>query len=178
LRRDGTLDACDTVSETPEGHGFANAARALTKEFRAYVDPKTDKLMRLRVDIPFDFRDPSQPAPAIEVYDPIWLNRVDPNSAAKLFPAAAATAGIKTGLATVLCVVKHDGGLTDCAVVSEQPAGLGFGDAALQIAGVMKMNPWTAQGDPVDGARIRLPVRLELPGNAPAPPTQSAPAKP
>jgi hypothetical protein len=176
---DGTLGLCETVSEVPDGHGFASAAKALTKEFRAYVNPKKDKLARLRVDIPFDFRDPSQPLPALEVYDPLWLTRVDPNGVAKLFPAAAAAAGLKTGVGTVQCAVRHDGGLTDCAVVSEQPEGLGFGDAALQVASVMKMNPWTAEGDPVDGARIRLPVRLELPPSAPAAaPTQPAPIKP
>jgi hypothetical protein len=41
----------------------------------------------------------------------------------------------------------------------------------------MKMNPWTAEGDPVDGARIRLPVRLEIPAEAPpAAPTPPQPA--
>jgi hypothetical protein len=46
---------------------------------------------------------------------------------------------------------------------------MGFGAAALEIAAVVAMNPWTAQGDPVDGARIRLPLRLELPKEAPTP---------
>jgi protein TonB len=65
------------------------------------------------------------------------------------------------------CTVVHDGSLNDCAVASEDPAGLGFGDAALQIAAVMGMNPWTAQGTPVEGARIRLPIRLVLPQATP-----------
>ena len=106
----------------------------------------------------------------------IWLTKMNPEYAAKLFPAPAAAAGLKTGVGTVECTIKHDGGLEPCAVVSEQPPGLGFGDAALQIAAVMKMNPWTAQGDPVDGARIRLPVRLELQTAPPAGP--QPPAKP
>ncbi len=79
-------------------------------------------------------------------------------------------------MANIVCTVRHDGGLTACEVVSEQPAGLGFGDAALIVAGVMEMNPWTAQGTPVDGARIKLPVRLELPADTPAAATPAAPA--
>jgi TonB family protein len=177
FRDDGGLDDCETVSEAPDLLGFATAAKSLTKDFRAYVNPKTDKLMGLRVDIPFDFRDPSQPTPPMEVYDPIWLRQVNPEYVGKLFPIAAAKAGLKTGVASVECSVQHDGTLKDCIVASEDPAGMGFGDAALQVASVMAMNPWTAQGDPVDGARIRLPVRLELPAGAepPAPAQQASP---
>jgi len=177
FRDDGGLRSCDTVSETASDRGFADAARALTKDFRAYVNPKKDKLSSLRVDIPFDFRDPSQPAPPNEVYDPLWLKTINPAYVAQLFPAAAVKAGLRSGKADVECTVQHDGSLKDCTVVAEQPAGLGFGDAALTVAGVMAMNPWTAEGDPVDGARIRLPVRLELPADAPAA-AQPAPAKP
>jgi protein TonB len=62
----------------------------------------------------------------------------------------------------------YDGSLSDCTVASEAPAGLGFGAAALQVAAIMKMNPWTKQGAPVDGGRIRLPIHLVLPPTAPA----------
>jgi len=169
FQNDGGLKDCETVSANPDGKGFADAAKHLTKGFKAYVNAKTDKLANLRVDIPFDFRDPSRTAPPVEVYDPMWLKHVNPDYVVKLFPAAAANAGLKSGVATVVCSVQHDGSLQDCAVDSEKPAGMGFGDAALQIAAVMMMNPWTAEGDPVDGARIRLPVRLVLPETAPAP---------
>jgi TonB family protein len=178
FRDDGGLKGCETISETADNSAFANAAKSLTKDFRAYVDPKKDKLANLFVDIPFDFRDPSQPAPPNELYDPMWLKRVNPEYVAQLFPAAAAKAGMRSGKATVGCAIQHDGSLKDCAVLSEEPAGLGFGDAALTIAGVMVMNPWTAQGDPVEGARIRLPIRLELPAEAAPAPAQPAPAKP
>jgi TonB family protein len=181
FKDDGALRDCEAISETPEHQGFAIAAKSLTKDFRAYANPKTDKLAGLYVDLPFDFRDPSQPTPPIEVYDPIWLQRVNPAYVAQLYPAAATKAGVRNGLAEVVCTVQHDGSLQSCGVASEQPVGLGFGDAALQVASVMKMNPWTAQGDPVDGARIRLPVRLELPEDAPAaaaPATQPTPPAP
>jgi TonB family protein len=179
FRGDGALADCDSIVATPGGLGFVGAAKSLTKDFRAYVDPKKDKLAQSRVDVPFDFRDPGQPAPPNEVYDPLWLKRVNPEYVAQLFPAAAAKAGLHSGKATVDCAVQHDGSLRDCTVASEEPAGLGFGNAALTVASVMVMNPWTAQGTPVDGAHIRLPIRLELPADAQATtPAQRAPSKP
>jgi hypothetical protein len=155
FRGNGDITGCETVSETP-------------------VDPKRDKLATVKIDIPFDFRDPNQPGPPLEVYDPVWLRRINPDGVAKLFPPEAAKAGLKSGLASVDCTVQHDGSLKDCVVASENPPGMGFGVSALQIATLMAMNPWTAQGDPVDGARIRLPIRLELPADTPAaaPPTK------
>ena len=38
------------------------------------------------------------------------------------------------GLVRVECVAQDDGRLTDCKVLSEQPVGQGFGEAALQRA--------------------------------------------
>jgi protein TonB len=114
----------------------------------------------------------------LEIYDPLWLRTVDPNFVVRLFPKAAAEAGLKTGMAVVHCTVAHDGSLKDCAVDKEDPPGLGFGEAALLVAGVTAMNPWTAQGEPVDGAHVSIPIRLKLPDDAPAAAATPAPAKP
>jgi hypothetical protein len=55
---------------------------------------------------------------------------------------------------------------TDASVRSSRgrkaPPGLGFGETALAIARIMRMNPWTKQGIPVDGARVDVPIRLNL----------------
>jgi hypothetical protein len=133
----------------------------------------------LKVDVPFDFRDPGAPVLQTEIYDPLWLTQIDPEKVAALYPDAAIKAGYKTGVGSVDCAVAHSGGLTDCHVIKEDPPGVGFGDAALAIASLMIMSPWTQQGTPVDGARINLPIRLNLPDDAPtaaAPPAK--PAKP
>jgi hypothetical protein len=177
----GDLHDCETVSEIPEGQGFDAAARSLVKHFRVMTDPKTDHYDDLRIDVPFDFRDPSQAAPAVEIHDPLWLTRLTPESAAAAYPQAAIKADVKTGAATVACTTVHSGALTDCAVESEEPADLGFGAAALKIAAVMKMSPWTSQGAPVDGMKIRIPIRLVMPDDptpaVAAPATSAAPAK-
>jgi TonB family protein len=174
VRIDGGLKDCGVLSEEPKDKGFGSAAEALAgKHFRVMFDPKVDKIDDLLVSVPIDFRDPSQPAPAVEVFNPQWLKTVDPASAPKLYPPAAAKAGLKQGTAVVECQVTHAGTLTACSVVKEDPPGLGFGEAALAVASVMQANPWTAQGTPVEGARIRLPVTLKLPDEAaPAPPAK------
>jgi TonB family protein len=174
LRPTGMLGDCDTLTESPGDAGFREAAKDLIKDFRVIEDAGVSKQGALKVDVPFDFRDPSQPSPRPEIYDPAWMRSASFGYAAKVFPAEAAKAGLKQGRAIVSCLVKHDGSLEDCGVVSEEPAGMGFGDAALKIAAVTAMNPWTAQGTPVEGGRIRLPIRLV----APDPAAQQAPPKP
>ena len=69
-----------------------------------------------------------------------------------------------------------DGTLSGCETVTEDPAGLGFGEAAMEVASVMQMSPWTKQGAPVEGARINLPIKFVLPTDATAP--AAPPAKP
>jgi TonB family protein len=166
----GVLANCFSTSELPSGHGFVHAADSLLKDFRLPPAIKTNSYNDFRVDVPFDFRDPSQAAPPVEIHDPIWIKQIDPNSIQKLFPEAAAKAGYKLGRASVDCSVAVDGTLSDCAIATEDPAGLGFGAAAMEVASVMQMSPWTKQGAPVEGARINLPIKFVLPPDMVTPP--------
>lgn len=179
VKKDRSLTSCDVTSEDPRGSGFGAAARGLAGKFKVSQDDPTMRRVReLYVDLPFDFR--SLGGPPTEIYDPTWLKGPDPQMAGKLFPLAAITAGYRTGLGIVQCTVRHDGGLSDCTVVGEDPPELGFGEVALAAAKVMTMNPWTKQGLPVDGAKIRMPIRLNLDpnqvGSVPGPPPSSYPA--
>ncbi|CAN5634648.1 hypothetical protein BH10PSE5_BH10PSE5_10470 [soil metagenome] len=67
------------------------------------------------------------------------------------------------GRAVVQCGVKSDGGLEACALVSEEPIGLGFGDAALKLAGAMVLHPQTRAGVDVAGGVIQVPIRFAAP---------------
>jgi TonB family protein len=175
IERAGDLRDCDRISEDPADRGFGHAALQLAKAFRTDLGiGQGQATPELYVDVAFDFRDPSRPIPPLELVDPIWVRFADPKMAGAVFPDAAAKAGYKTGKGVVDCGVNHDGSLTDCTVVSEDPPGLGFGDSAMTIAKVMVMNPWTIQGTPVDGARVRVPIRVNLPEDQPV----SAPVKP
>lgn len=165
----GALGECETSSEAPAGDGFAQAARGLTKDFAAPAElPGVNYGKRFYVNLPFDFRDPSRPSPPVEVIDPLWLQTPDPAMAGKLFPPEAAKAGFSTGVAVVDCEVTHEGRLGGCTVARETPPNLGFGAAALALANVLIMNAWTNQGDPVDGARVKMPIRINLTADAKA----------
>ena len=160
---DGTLNSCEATYASPRDLRFIAAATRLARKFRAVTEGSLfEAKKKFYVNLPFDLRDPSQPAPPVELVSPQWLTGPDPTMAGSLFPAQAAKAGYKTGVGVVACQVTHEGRLADCSVSSENPANLGFGDAALQLAAAMTMNPWTKQGDPVDGARVQLPIRINL----------------
>lgn len=67
------------------------------------------------------------------------------------------------GRARISCTVTAEGRLTNCAVISEEPAGYGFGDAALRMSKGFKMKP-TANGDrSFAGAKITVPFAFKLP---------------
>ena len=162
---DGSVTDCGVVSEAPAGYGFAKAAQRLAGYFKLSEDQRIRGLSApVYVNIPFDFRDPSVPAPPLTLIDPDWLVKPAPGMAGKLFPEEAAKAGYNTGSATLDCEVAHGGKLVNCAALNENPPGFGFGTAALAVAHVMVMNPWTSSGTPVDGAHISLPIRLNLGG--------------
>ena len=129
------------------------------------------------VDVPFLFSDPSHSVPPPDnLQEPIWIRSMDPASLVKIFPPAATKAGVTTGRANVACSVAADGTLADCSVRSEDPTGFGFGEAAKVIARALQMSPWTKLGEPVEGGKVILPIRMVLPESAAGP--GAAPAKP
>lgn len=162
----GRLANCDVASEFPKGQGFGNAARGLVRRFELKIDysqlnPNTDHW----VDVPFHFINPgSADGQARKVSDPRWISMPDPNRIQGAFPKAAADAGVRAGVGVIDCATAPDGHLTDCKVSREDPVGLGFGEAAMTVAPIMQMNPWTDDGRPVDGARIKLPIQFKLAG--------------
>lgn len=173
---DGALKDCEAISEVPSGKGFGKAAKALSRNFKMRVAPEDAKILKtISVDVPFRFRDPAQPD-GRRLTTPNWIVTLTPEGMTLIFPDAARKAGVASGVGVVNCLIDGRGHLAECEVRRENPAGLDFGAAAMQAAQVMVMNPWTKEGDPVEGLRITLPVRFDLaPEPAPAAPP---PAKP
>lgn len=66
------------------------------------------------------------------------------------------------GRASVNCVIRADTRLEGCRVVNETPSGLGFGEAAVQIAQThfRFRPPTTAAGRPVEGFRVTVFVQF------------------
>jgi hypothetical protein len=58
--------------------------------------------------------------------------------------------------------VAADGAMTGCTPERAEPDGLGFSEAAAKLASGMKINLWSADGAPVEGGVIHIPVRLNL----------------
>lgn len=169
VTKESRLSLCETMTETPSGKGFGSAARALGDRFELAVDPRGQGARRdIYVNVAVRFVDPND-AKARTVAHPRWIQGPDPSKILEIFPAEAIARGLTKGVGVADCLVAPDGGLTDCRPAREDPAGAGFAAAAVSIAGVMRMSPWTEDGRPVDGARIKLPIRFEKAPDTPTP---------
>jgi TonB family protein len=158
----GYLKDCVRLAQLPVNKGFGDAAMSLAGRFQLFLAPEeAAKVKGGLVNLPFRFLNPNQPVgQARKVPNPRWTVTLRQDKVLALYPDIAADAGVKAGQGVADCLVAADGKLTDCKVARENPADLGFGPAAVAIAGVMQMNPWTDDGRPVDGARIRLPINF------------------
>jgi protein TonB len=123
---------------------------------------------------------PAGAKPPHIITNPQWLKRPNGGDFSNLYPRKALRAGI-SGHTSMECVIKRDGTLTACRILSETPAEMGFGAAELRLAGQFKMRPQTLDGMPVSGAKVVIPIAWKVavaPPPAPLPPLASPPADP
>jgi periplasmic protein TonB len=66
--------------------------------------------------------------------------------------------------------VQAGGVLDQCSIVSEQPADKGVGAAAMTLSAAFRVTTWTAEGLPVVGGRVTIPIRYEPEAAAPPAP--------
>jgi TonB family protein len=98
---------------------------------------------------------PPPPRPVVlptVITNPMWARRVQPE-----FPERARAAGIKSGSVSLDCGMRPNGSLTECSVVSEDPAGAGFGPAAMAAVGRARVTPGSVDRV-VPGGRTRFTV--------------------
>lgn len=81
----------------------------------------------------------------------------------RVYPERALALEVE-GFARILCTVTAEGLLTDCSVASESDPTMGFGEAALKLAPIFRMRPTTADGQPVGGAKVTIPIQFRLAG--------------
>ncbi len=90
---------------------------------------------------------------------PVWLTEPTAYDVAAFYPPLAQRAGI-AGTVVLSCAIGSVGEL-DCIVVSQNPAGMGFGDAALEVARGYTASPTLDNGGSSLGSRVSLPVRFD-----------------
>lgn len=102
------------------------------------------------------------PVPKGKVYvNPDWKRRPTVENLITVFPREAMAKGI-SGKAAISCTVTVQGALKDCTVISESPANMGFGGAAIALTPQFMMKPATLDGVPVEST-ARLPINFILP---------------
>ena len=158
MRPAGELKTCRAINGAEKAP--VDAALALSDRFRVRLNREQasfhagwDVILSLRL------LNPAGPAAAErQVKAPDWTTYPDKQALQAVYPAQAAAAGVRSGRGVADCLVAADGSLTDCRVAGERPDSLGFGEAAVRVAGQMKLDLWSTDGRPTVGNRIRLPI--------------------
>jgi TonB family protein len=167
INRQGRPHDCAALGETPSGYGFGFAARRLAEQMRVGDPGMNGK--EVRVPVTFD---PAVLKGAPTVTKPSWAALPSAADFQASFPKAEN--GINKVRVVLACTVAPGGALAGCAVDQEEPAGQGFGEGALALASKFRVGPWSLDGKPTVGAKLRVPIRYEL-----TPVKQAvAPAKP
>lgn len=161
----GRLRDCAVISESPRGEGFGSAARQVARDLRAGLSGAIHDGSEVRVMVGFD---PAMLRPGFVAPDPSWTALPSAADFQATFPKTQN--GVNDVRVTLLCDAQADGSLSGCTVADEAPAGDGYGAGALALGPRFKVAPWTPQGYPTAGAKVRVPIHYKL---TPVPPPRS-----
>ncbi len=153
----GALSDCSVARESPDNFGFGSAPLKLAPQFRLKQNPASDS-------IDFDVRFKASDHPVI--VNPDWLHKPTSDELRGVWPTKALQQGIN-GKAFIVCKVSLEGALFDCQVESEEPAGMGFGAAAIALTPQFLFKPRLRDGR-ATVTTVRFPVNWAglTPGSA------------
>lgn len=160
---DGRPRDCVALGESPSGLGFGFAARKLAEKMRI----TQSGLAGQEVRVPVTFDPALLKAEPLTIARPAWAELPSAADFQASFPQTAN--GVNEVRVALVCSVAAGGALSGCAVDREEPAGQGYGQGALALAPKFKVGPWSQDGQPTAGAKVRVPIRYQL--------TQVAPPK-
>ncbi|MDO9429719.1 MAG: energy transducer TonB, partial [Phenylobacterium sp.] len=103
------------------------------------------------------------PAQAEEHFDvrPDWLKRPNGEDVLAVWPREAWEKGLG-GRASIRCRITLQGALADCSVLSEEPAGAGFGVAAIALSPQFLLKPGIRDGKAVEST-LKIPIIFKAP---------------
>lgn len=160
MTSEGRLSGCSVVASSPVGYGFDRAAKTLAKRFVYPIttEEERDATRDLTVHLPITF-DPGMIDQAEPVVGkPTWAEIPKPE---ELRAAFADLKTAETARVMLQCAVEPGGSLSGCTVTSEQPAGVGLAAAAMALVPSFRVTTWTAEGLPVVGGKVNIPLRFE-----------------
>lgn len=161
IKKTGQLSDCVIINTSPGMAQFQSVATSLVSKFKADPEAFVDIKNGVKINLAFSFPDMSSTAwSQRRLTRPEWLQTISPDPGQKLFPGEAVAAGLKTGSATVDCLIAASGALTQCITIGESTPGVGLGSMAQKIAQAFVTNPWTDEGLPADGEHILLPIKM------------------
>jgi len=161
LSLEGSAGAVATLRRCFEYLTRESAARARREQRWDYIERN-----------PFAEGDPPVtpvgPAKPTEISNVTWQRQPTPE-----FPERAASRGIESGTVNLVCTVAANGSATNCSIVSENPSGAGFGQAALRSMSRARFSPRTVDSV-VDGGRARFTLRFQA-GSMNSAPSSASP---
>ncbi|MBO9709339.1 MAG: hypothetical protein J7521_14130 [Caulobacter sp.] len=121
---------------------------------------------------------PATAEPQRIIKTPVWAREPDNEQFLSFYPPVA-RAQNKGGWAVVACRALASGGLAGCKVAVEAPADLGFGAAARRMAAqTFTLKSTDAEGVPVDGGWVSLPIVFQPAAKGVIPPLTFAAGQP